>query len=103
MRKAILVLGVIWVLCLAIVAATVDTIPDPPAVKPHPIDVRVNCPIQSPGVLVKCSHCNICFETPRLVRWVLFQSEIAAKHAVSLAVLTPQAADPSPPLLSVQA
>jgi len=90
----------IWVLAALLVIVTLDTIPDPPAVSPDNATVKAPCPQESPGSVLEqrlaiaapsaSSHGNF--------RFVAFQSNEKPSRPSDRAVLTGQAADPSPPL-----
>ncbi|HEX5430709.1 MAG TPA: hypothetical protein VFW83_01985 [Bryobacteraceae bacterium] len=99
MSKAIPVFGVIWVVCATVAAASVDRIPDPPAVTPHAIELRVKCssPAHCQPAPARLSLCKVSVEQPRIVGWIAGQNISAAEVPSHLDLLTPQAADTSPP------
>jgi hypothetical protein len=89
------------VLCVFLVAASVDAVPDPPAVTPHTVDVKVSCLRDFVGS----------FREGLLTGDLACQSPHAPTHRVSCAndtepkrsndwnALAVYAADSSPPLL----
>lgn len=90
----------LWMLAIALAIASVDTIPDPPAVNPHTVNIVSR--IYEAGVSV----CEQTINPP----WFYESSRMqASRIAISVAaeptstrewiVSTGQAADPSPPVL----
>jgi hypothetical protein len=87
----------IWVLGLLLAIASVDTIPDPPAVNPR-------------AVAVACIFCDVCGDVHERwlnsdssislllqVRWTAFTSAYEPNLPKDRIVLTGFATDPSPP------
>ncbi|MBZ5608426.1 MAG: hypothetical protein LAP38_09215 [Acidobacteriia bacterium] len=100
MRKAIsgLISVVAFMLCVSIVAASVDPLPDPPAVKPERVDVKADC-LGEPhaGVPSACedaSLANCC----AVVRWFAWRHILEAERCDNRFLLVRHATDPSPPL-----
>jgi hypothetical protein len=90
---------VVWLLCALIIAARLDRIPDPPAVKSGATDVRSDgflCPLQAyaGGELSNLS----CVPGPRIAtRWTALKYICDARLPIAEVALVRQAADPSPP------
>jgi hypothetical protein len=89
----------VWLLCALILAAALDSVPDPPALKSGTSDVRaggVMGPLQAfaGGELRNRSR----VPGPRLARrWIAFKHLFEAQLPVAEVALVRQAADPSPP------
>ena len=88
----------VWLLCALLLCASLDTLPDPPAVRPCQIDIKT-IPVTdleiSPISPLSCS----CFAGPRIVvRWIALRQVLDIKRPVDLIALVQQAADPSPPV-----
>ena len=89
----------VWLLCALIVAVSLDTVPDPPAVRSSTIDVRA-CDLA--GQLQTLAggefrnHC--CLPGPRVAtRWIALKHVFEARLPMAEVALVRQAADPSPP------
>jgi hypothetical protein len=93
---------IIWVLGAVMMAASIDTIPDPPAVNPHTVSVASRLREARGSVCERrldsdcscaCSHVQI--------RWIAFKSAYEPTLPNDLVALTAFAADPSPPAYGV--
>jgi hypothetical protein len=88
---------VIWFLGLLIGIASVDTIPDPPAVNPHTVSVASRLREARGGVCERRLNSD-CFYTSHLqVRGMAFTSVYEPNLPIDWIALTGFAADPSPP------
>jgi len=88
----------VWLLCTLLLCASLDTVPDPPAVRPCQIDIKTIPATDleiSPISSLSCSG----FAGPRIVvRWIALRQVLDIKRPVDLIALVQQAADPSPPV-----
>jgi len=89
----------VWLLCALIIAASIDNIPDPPAVKSGTTDVRAagamgSLQADAGGELRNLSR----VPGPRIAaRWNALRSIREARLPIAEIALVRQAADPSPP------
>ncbi len=90
-----------WVLGAALLIASVDTIPDPPAVKPHTLSV-VSIVGEAGGTVyeqhLKCDWS--CPSSHLQARWIALTAAFEPSLPSDWIVLTGQAADSSPPITS---
>ena|ERR1700690_1411682 len=90
----------IWLLCALIIAAALDNIPDPPAVKSGTTDVRAGGfmgPLQAFAGGELRNHSRL--PGPRIATlWSALRHVFEARLPVTEVALVRQAADPSPPL-----
>jgi hypothetical protein len=94
---------IIWVLGVLMVTASLDAVPDPPAVNPHTVDVAF-LPCEAPGGLCE-GRSNYAWSSSSShfqVRWIAFTSASEPNPPMGWIVLIGQAADPSPPLLEAR-
>ena len=98
-RKAIA--GSIWfvtcLLCVSILTASVDPLPDPPAVKTERADVKADCSADTqstPPDLVELASPAV---TP-LIGWFHWRHVLVTERRDLRISLVHQAADPSPPV-----
>jgi hypothetical protein len=91
---------IIWVLGALMVTASVDAVPDPPAVNPHTVEVAFRL-CEAPGGLCEGrSSCAWSSASSHFqIRWIAFTSACEPNLPGDWIVLTGQAADPSPPFL----
>lgn len=87
---------IIWVLGLLLVIASVDTVPDPPAVNPRTVAVASQC--EARGDVCE-RRLNFDWPICSLVqlRWIAFTSDNKPKLLTDWIALTGLATDPSPP------
>jgi hypothetical protein len=99
-RDMRLIRGCIWILCALLLITSVDAKPDPPAVDPHLVSVKMTRPsgcAKGPCSLSgKASSPNFpeLFHTQEAV----FVADIVTDYPTSIIAETEQAADPSPPM-----
>ena len=88
---------IIWVLGLLLAIASVDTIPDPPAVNPRSVSAASVCELRGDV----CERLNSGWFISSLVqvRWIAFTSAYEPKLPTDWIALTGLATDPSPPTL----
>ena len=88
----------IWVLGLLLAIASVDSVPDPPAVNPRTVAVVSQCEARG-----DVCEGRLNFDSPISsqvqVRWVAFTSANEPKLLTDWIALTGLATDPSPPAL----
>jgi hypothetical protein len=93
---------IIWVLCALLMMASLDAIPDPPAIDQHAVKVVSPqvCKASSSAVdrRLNCTW-NCPFSNTFQVRWVTLTSSYEPNLPSDWIVLTGQAADPSPPTM----
>jgi hypothetical protein len=88
---------VTFILCVSIVIACVDPLPDPPALKPEQIDAKSDClskpvtTIPDSGAEASLASCSV------VVRWFIWRQVLEAERSVGRVVLVQHATDPSPP------
>jgi hypothetical protein len=88
-----------WVLGVAMVIASVDAIPDPPAVNPHTVTVVSRLCEWGGGAYEQHLSCDwSSFSSHLRTRWVALTSVSEPSLSRDWIVLTGQAADTSPPL-----
>jgi len=96
-------LCLVWILGASMVMASLDAVPDPPAVNPHTTVVNLAARLCD----VPCAFCerrlnSDCFRTSShhlQIRWIAFISACEPNLPGDWIALTGQAADPSPPIL----
>ena len=88
----------IWVLVALMVMASVDAVPDPPAVNPHTVSVTSLIRLNQGGSGEPCvdwdSHCT---SLPPRVHCIRFTDPYEPNRPSDSIALTGHAADPSPP------
>ena len=92
----------IWVLCALLMIASLDAIPDPPAIDQHAIRVASPQVCKGPSSAVERPlNCiwNCPFLHPFRVRWIALTFSYEPRLPSDWIVLTGQAADPSPPTM----
>jgi len=88
-----------WILGVVIAIASVDTIPDPPAVNPHTVNVVSKVCEAGGGLHEQHLNCDwSCFSSQLQARWIALTSAYDPSLPSDWIVLTGQAADSSPPL-----
>jgi hypothetical protein len=89
----------IWLVCALLVIASADTIPDPPAVTTHAVDVKAPCLRECAGNFYEPDlHGNLSAVTLfGRIRRLAFTNDHKLIRPSEAVVLTGQAADPSPP------
>jgi hypothetical protein len=88
---------IIWVLGLLLVIASVDTIPDPPALNPRSVSVALLC--EARGDVCERLNSGWIISSLVQVRWIAFTSAYEPKLPTDWIALTGLATDPSPPTL----
>ena len=88
---------IFWVLGLLLAIASVDTVPDPPAVNPHTISVASRLFEARGGVYSRRLNSDWCFSSLLQVRWIAFTSVYEPNLPADWIALTGLATDPSPP------
>ena len=88
---------IIWVLVLLLVIASLDTVPDPPAVNPSTVSVA--CLLCEAGRDVHEYRLNSDLSLSLLfqIRWIAFTSAYEPNLPKDRIILTGFATDPSPP------
>ena len=93
---------IIWVLCALLVIASVDAIPDPPAIDQHAVNVVSSQICKAPSSAVD-RRLNCSWTCPSLhtfqARWVTLTSVYETNLPTDWIALTGLAADPSPPTM----
>ena len=89
----------VWLLSALLVAASVDSVPDPLAIKSRANEVRaVVFDSQPQGLAGGEPECQIGLPGPRVAtRWSALQHVFKAPLPITEVALVRQAADPSPP------
>jgi hypothetical protein len=87
-----------WVLSLLLAIASVDTVPDPPAVNPRTVVVASLCDGRG-DVCERRLNFDWSISSLVQVRWIAFTSVYEPKLVTDWIALTGLAADPSPPAL----
>jgi len=89
----------VWLLCALIVAASVDGVPDPLAVKSRSIEIRaVGFDSQPQAFAGGEPKCQVGLPGPRdATRWSALQHVFAVRLPITEVALVRQATDPSPP------
>jgi len=93
---------IIWVLGALMVIASLDAIPDPPAIYPRTVNVVASHLCKAPGGLCeRHGNCNwFCRSSNQFqIRSIIFTSVYEPNLPSDWIALTGQAADPSPPIL----
>lgn len=93
---------VIWFLGLLIGIASVDTIPDPPAVNPHTVSVASHLREARGGVCERHLNSDWSYTSHLQVRWMAFTSVYEPNLPNDWIAITEFAADPSPPALEAR-
>jgi hypothetical protein len=88
---------IFWVLGLLLVIASVDTIPDPPALNPRSVGVALLC--EARGEVCERLNSGWIISSLVQVRWIAFTSAYETKLPTDWIALTGLATDPSPPTL----
>ena len=89
----------IWVLGALIAIASVDAIPDPPAVKSHTVNVASLLCEARGGVCERHLNCDwSCTSSHLQTRWIALASTQEPSRPGDWIVLTEYASDPSPPV-----
>jgi hypothetical protein len=92
----------VWVLGALMVLASLDTVPDPPAVNPQAVNVISHlrtCPNRFCERLTCDSSCT---SSHLQLRWIAFTSAYEPNRPSDRIALTGHAADPSPPALEAR-
>jgi hypothetical protein len=93
----------IWVLGALMVIASVDAVPDPPAVSRHTVSVACGLSEARGGVCERRLNCDwSCTSSHLQIRWIAFTSAYEPNLPSGWIALTGFAADPSPPTLEAQ-
>jgi len=87
---------IIWVLGLLLAIASVDTVPDPPAVNPGSVSVASLCEAHS-DVCERRLNSGWFISSLVQVRWIAFTLAYEPKLPTDSIALTGLATDPSPP------
>ncbi len=94
---------IIWVLGALMVIASVDAIPDPPAVNSHTVNVASLLCKARGAVCERRLNCDWSRSSSHLqTRWISFTSTDEPNRPSDWIVLTGYAADPSPPVFEAQ-
>jgi hypothetical protein len=88
---------IVWVVGALLVIASVDTIPDPPAVNPHAVSVATRLCKTRGGACEYRLRCDWSYSSHLQVRWTAFTSVYEPNLPSDRIALTGFAADPSPP------
>jgi hypothetical protein len=91
--------GIIWVLGALLAIASVDTIPDPPAVNPHTVNVASRLGEARGGVGERRLNSDWSCSSHLQIRWTAFTSACDPNLRGDRIALAGFAADPSPPAL----
>jgi hypothetical protein len=89
---------IIWVLGLLLAIASIDTVPDPPAVNPRSVSVASLCEARG-DVCERRLNSGWFIASLVQVRWIAFTSAYEPKLPADWIALTGLATDPSPPTL----
>jgi hypothetical protein len=90
---------VIWMLYVFILAASLDTLPDPPAVNTQRVEVKAECDLaNAPELSLKSISNFSCIAI--VVHWIGTHQIFEAQQSSDRIALTQHAGDPSPPALS---
>ncbi len=93
----------IWVLGALIVMASLDAVPDPPAVNPHTVHVASRLCQAAGGLCERRLNCNwSCASSHLQMRWIAFTPADEPNLPSDRTALTGHAADPSPPALEAR-
>jgi c-di-AMP phosphodiesterase-like protein len=87
----------IWALCLLLAIASVDTLPDPPAVSPRTFSGISFLSAAGADLRERQLNSDLSISSFHQVRWIAFTSTYEPNPFRDLIVLTGLAADPSPP------
>jgi len=88
----------LWILGAILALASVDTIPDPPAVNPHTVSVVSQlCDSGASRPEQRFNHGRFCFSSQLHATRIAFSSASEPSLPRDSIVLTGQAADTSPP------
>jgi hypothetical protein len=87
----------IWVLGLLLAIASLDTLPDPPAVSPRTVSGISFLREVGSDMRERQLNCDLSISSLHQVRWIAFTSACEPNPFKDLIVLTGLAADPSPP------
>ena len=93
---------VIWFLGLLIGIASVDTLPDPPAVNPHTVSVAFRLREARGGVCERRLNSDWSCTSHLQVRWIAFTLVYEPNLPIDWIAITGFAADPSPPALEAR-
>jgi hypothetical protein len=89
----------IWVLGLLLVIASVDTLPDPPAISPRTVSgISFLCEAGA-DMRERQLNSDLCVSSLYQVRWIAFTSTYEPNLFTDLIFQTGLAADPSPPAI----
>lgn len=89
--------GIIWVLGLLLAIASVDTVPDPPAVNPRTTSVASLLSEVHGDVHERWLNAGLSIHSLLQVRWIAFTASYEPNLPKDRIVLTGFATDPSPP------
>jgi len=89
----------IWVLGALMVIASVDTVPDPPAVNPQAVNVISHLPVCPAGSCQRLTCDSSCISSLLQIRWIAFTSTYEPNRPCDRIARMGHAADPSPPAL----
>ena len=93
---------IIWVVGVLLAIASVDTVPDPPAVNPHIISVASRLGEPRGGLYERLLKFDRSCASHHHVRWIGLTSTYEPKLPADRIALTRFAADPSPPFPKTQ-
>jgi hypothetical protein len=94
---------IIWVLGALMVIASIDTVPDPPAVNRPTVSVATRLCEARGAVCERRMNCDWSGTSSHLhIRWMAFTSAYEPNLPSDWIALTGFAADPSPPMLEAQ-
>ena len=90
----------IWALGALVLIVSLDTVPDPPAVNPHTIEIKTSCPSECLNSFQPALGSNPSGASPDFrIQFISFVRASKPVRPSDSIVLTGQAADPSPPIL----
>ncbi len=91
----------VLIVCALMVAASVDAVPDPPAVTPHSVSVKDTCPLDFVGDfrVQRVTARSACISPQVPIHRVTLADGANPKRSSDPIILTGYAADPSPPVL----
>src|SRR5258705_7385424 len=89
----------VLVLVASLVAASLDAFPDPPAVNPHGLDVKLTGARDLPSVCddQRSQGVSLCWVLPLPVRRIDFTGMVTPNRLCEAKAAVRHAADPSPP------